>query len=933
MHKNRIRVLTALFLIASLLWSAMPLQAGPAKLDPWGPQQRSAVSNALAWLRTQQRDDGSFDSSSGGVFETTCTVVLAVAGAGQDPATWRTSAPGAASLVDYLAAVASAQTGQARETGMLITAVVAAGRDPSSFGGLDLVTSLRALYSDGAYGTSAPDQAWAILALAAARQAMPAAARDHLKAIQQPDGGWLSEPGWFFGADTQTTAVALQALVAAGEPITSTAVTQALAFYTGQQKDDGGFSFIISGGEFNTTRAGCTAMTIQALLAAGQNPLAEAWTKGEGNPLTRLLAFQLPSGGFEWQEWQGGRRADVLETARAILGIMGQPLPYSGRAVSLKHALAWLHTQQAADGSFPQGQYSPSYTAQAVAAIAAAGEAPTSWKSSAGKSPLDYLTTQVKGVQYPGLYGRYIMAAGTSFLSPYNFGGVNLVAAVQSFYNRSTGSYSSGGYTADHAVVMLGLASVGENIPAGAITWLRNAQNTDGGWGWAVGQDSDSNSTAWVVQALLATGEPRDAEPLRKAVAYLHRLQNGDGGFANQKPAPPWGTEDSDGNSTPATIQGLLALGEDVTGWDWTTSLTATNAITMALHNPIQRLHRYQTAEGGFEYVTPGESNLMATLQALPAVAGSTWPLVSPGVRSARQALAWLRTQQQDDGGFSGFGHNAGFACDAVLAIVTAGQDPADWRTPTSGSAGLMEYLTRAAPGFATSAQTTGKLIMAVVAAAQDPYRFGRLNLVSKLGSLAHDGAYGSSATDQAWAMLGLAAANLPVPQTAVAKLLSFQQESGAWEGGPGWGPDTNTTALALQALSVAGEPSVSGAVRKAIAYLATQQNDDGGFPYTKPSVYGTESDANSTAVTVQGLVAAGEDPLGAAWTRSGGNPLAGLLRLQVASGAFEWKPGTGESLLATAQAIPALLSQKLPLRILPPYTLYLPAVSRAAAR
>ncbi len=923
MFKKPMRMLAMLPLIACLCLSTLPVCAAADARDT--TSQRTAAIHALAWLRTQQQPDGSFSSGWGSNMGPTCDAALAIVASGENPSAW-SNASGGPSVTDYLIAHADEYATDASATGKAVVALTAAGRDPTRIGSLDLVARLNAYATTpGVYSAGAAGQTWAILALVVAREPVPAAALTTLESYQLDSGAWDSG----FGPGNDETCLALQALLAAGESASSPVARKALAFLESQQNEDGGFPYIKPSDWGTATNASSTALVIQALIAAGENPLAARWTKSAGNPLSALLALQAVDGRVEYQPGTGN---PVMATASALPGIVGRPFPYAGRAVSLRKALDWLHTQQAAGGNFFPGDYSANLTAQAVAAIAAAGEAPSAWRGSSGKSPLDYLATQVNNVRYPGMYGRLIMAAGVSYLNPYDFGGVNLVQAVQASYNPITGTYGTGGYTADHAVVMLGLASAGETVPAGASSWLKQVQNEDGGWGWAEGQDSDSNSTAWVIQALLATGEPRDSESLTRALAYLHLLQNGDGGFANQKPAPPWGSEISDGNSTPSAIQGLVALGENVTGWDWTTSLTETTAISMSLHNPMQRLYQFQTAQGGFEYLTPAENDLFATIQAIPAVAEATWPLPAPGVRAANKALPWLRDQQQSDGSFSaGFGQNAGPTSDVALAIVAAGGDPAAWRS-AEGNSSITDYLLAHADEYATDASATGKLIVTLVACGRDPYDVNGLNLVERLQSYATTpGTYAAGTIGQAWAMLALVAVRQHVPVEALAALKSHQLDTGAWDGG--WGPDNDATCLALQSLVAAGEPASSSTMHKALTFLHTQQNDDGGFPSIKPSDWGTATNANSTASVIMALMAAGESPLGASWSKGGANPFTALLDLQTADGKIEYQPGIGSPLMATTAAIPALLGASMPLRTLEGFTLFLPVVSRVAQR
>jgi len=250
----------------------------------------------------------------------------------------------------------------------------------------------------------------------------------------------------------------------------------------------------------------------------------------------------------------------------------------------------------------------------------------------------------------------------------------------------------------------------------------------------------------------------------------------------------------------------------------------------------------------------------------------------------------------------------------------------AAWKTG-SGRPSPLDYLAATADTWATSATTVGKLIVGLVAARQDPRDVGGLDLVQRL--LSHEGAegvYGSTALDQMWAMLALAATREPIPGQAAPALIAMQTAEGGWEGGPGWGVDSNTTALAIQALRAVGVPSSAPSIQLAINFLRAHQASTGGF--FGALAYGTEADANSTAYAIQGLLAAAEDPLGASWRVGGRGPLDDLLSFQLANGALEWQEGEGANLLATLQAIPALTLRANPLRSEPAYV-RLPFVRR----
>ena len=272
---------------------------------------------------------------------------------------------------------------------------------------------------------------------------------------------------------------------------------------------------------------------------------------------------------------------------------------------------------------------------------------------------------------------------------------------------------------------------------------------------------------------------------------------------------------------------------------------------------------------------------------------------------AANRALAWLRTLQQEDGSF---GSSVGMTLEVVFAGAAAAQDLSTWRAPASGLSPL-DYLATNVERYAVDAAFTGKLVVALVAAGYDPSDFAGRDLVSRLAGYDDgNGAYGAATLNQAWAILGLLAAGQSLPKGAAGVLISAQQSDGGWEGAPSWGTDSNTTALVLQALVAAGVKADHRAIAKGKSYLAAQQSPTGGFTYS--SKWGNAADANSTAYALQALVALGQDPSSATWLKGSATAVDDLLRLQLPSGAFEWQPTQGANLLATAQAIPALLGK-----------------------
>ncbi|MEU0965128.1 prenyltransferase/squalene oxidase repeat-containing protein [Streptomyces sp. NPDC005917] len=108
---------------------------------------------------------------------------------------------------------------------------------------------------------------------------------------------------------------------------------------------------------------------------------------------------------------------------------------------------------------------------------------------------------------------------------------------------------------------------------------------------------------------------------------------------------------------------------------------------------------------------------------------------------------------------------------------------------------------------------------------------------------------------------------------------------------------DTNSTAAAVQALTAVG--GHDDAVGRAVTWLKSQQNKDGGWGYTP----GSPSDTNSTSVVIGALTAAGESPdsatydLLAKWSVPCG---------QDAGGALAYQPDKKGKLTANADATAA---------------------------
>ena len=293
----------------------------------------------------------------------------------------------------------------------------------------------------------------------------------------------------------------------------------------------------------------------------------------------------------------------------------------------------------------------------------------------------------------------------------------------------------------------------------------------------------------------------------------------------------------------------------------------------------------------------------------LPLTLAGDWPARQLAVASA---LGWLQTQQQAEGGIGG----VGASCDVAWVAALAGQNPAGpaW---TRGGRSLLAVCEADAPLYLArrDAGRLGKVLRAVVAAGADPRQFGGLDLIAELEAryLSDLGLYDADFFfRQDLAILALLEAGRFFPAGVLPAILAQQRPDGGW----GWGvephpeqgfstpSDLDTTVRTLQVLRGLGLPLYHPSYSAGLNYLAPRQHGDGGW-----GLGDGPTNSNSTALAIEGILAAGWDPEGPRFQPQGQSPVQVLLGLQAAGGAFIYRPGAEESrLLATLDALPALL-------------------------
>jgi len=258
----------------------MPLFAANAALPETG-----AVLAGAAYLKSVQLADGTYGTSDPGQ---NMDSIFAVRAAGYDPA--KDLVDGVGPVQYFRSKVA--QVNSAAAAGKAALAARALGLDPGNVEGTDLIAKIEGGFDAASFRYSPGDDfshSIAMLGLACTGNDVPAVASDSLQRAQLQSGGW----GFGGTADPDTTAIAVQALLAVGLAKTDSTLVKALAFLKDAQGDDGGWGYDVA-----ASNASSTAFVVQALLALGENPESATYTRNGKTPIAYLLSQQRDDGSF-----------------------------------------------------------------------------------------------------------------------------------------------------------------------------------------------------------------------------------------------------------------------------------------------------------------------------------------------------------------------------------------------------------------------------------------------------------------------------------------------------------------------------------------------------------------------------------------------------------------------------------------------------------
>jgi energy-coupling factor transport system substrate-specific component len=299
------------------------------------------------------------------------------------------------------------------------------------------------------------------------------------------------------------------------------------------------------------------------------------------------------------------------------------------------------------------------------------------------------------------------------------------------------------------------------------------------------------------------------------------------------------------------------------------------------------------------------------------ALAGAALLAAAAGPASSAQAATpaqYLVRAQNRDGGFGA----APGGRSAALYTGWAGIALATQRGEEAALGRAVAWTRAHAAGLARNGSASGvgdleRTVLLLAAAGRSPRAFARQDLVAALASrVGRDGAVLGQVNLTAFAILALRAASVRASASPLRRAGAWLARQQNGDGGFGFlarglASDVDDTAAALEALAALGGRGVT--LRRGGAYIRGAQNPDGGLPQQR----GGASNAQSTAWAIQGLLAAGV-PLGDVRRGGARTPLAYLRSLVAPSGAVRYSRTSAQTpVWVTATALLGLARRPLP--------------------
>ena len=280
------------------------------------PASKTTADAAVAWLKSQQQSDGGFELAMFPGFETR-DASLAIAEDAQTGTTWSTTealdavgavhfggTPAGATPLDALDVFAATVTTAGAAAKTIVLSASPLGLDPAAFdpAGNGSPVNLVALLDAGcsadtaSFGPAFSDTLYGVLAKKLVCGAPPAAALATVRAAQQANGGWnFNGDPTGTDLDIDTTALAVESLVAGGADASDPAVHEALAFLAAQHQASGAWQ------SFGADDPNSTSLAILAVTATGFDVESSCW-RDTADPAATGSAYASPTAWLRSQQ-------------------------------------------------------------------------------------------------------------------------------------------------------------------------------------------------------------------------------------------------------------------------------------------------------------------------------------------------------------------------------------------------------------------------------------------------------------------------------------------------------------------------------------------------------------------------------------------------------------------------------------------------------
>ena len=292
-------------------------------------------------------------------------------------------------------------------------------------------------------------------------------------------------------------------------------------------------------------------------------------------------------------------------------------------------------------------------------------------------------------------------------------------------------------------------------------------------------------------------------------------------------------------------------------------------------------------------------------LVAVSLVAIVTVPPAKAATRDeAALAANWLKTQQNDDGGFPSSpdgDSSVGMTARAMLGLAAADVNPLDVVTNSNDP---YEYLLSRRKSLDDAADLA-LVVLACKTVGQNPRDFAGRDLVTALhlpGRRGDNNSYHNKVNTAAYAALAFRSAEAEGAKDRVIKWLrTAQKDNGGWGISSQAESDADSTGTVMQI--VGGKKTF----RKSVAYLNKFQTRSGGWKS------GSTVNSQSTGLALQGVIAAGKGrdyP-----SKSGNSGLDYVLRRQNDDGSIWYSKNSDQTRVwVTSDVLIGLSGEKLPI-------------------